>query len=120
MTFHMSLAGLSFALLLVASTDGWRMSLDGAEGRLVLAVAVLSFSLAFLAMFAGVRLIGASRTAMTMNLEPVFTLCLAFLVLDEQLSSAQFLGAALVIASIFLGNAVGKQQPSDPQADRRA
>ena len=55
MTFVMSSAGLLFALVLVAVTDGWRMALTGATGWFVLAVAVLSFSMAFLAMFAGVR-----------------------------------------------------------------
>jgi len=74
--------------------------------------AVLSFAAAFLGMFLGVQLIGASRTAMLMNLKPVLTLVLVVLLLNEDLSGHQFLVAALVIAAIVAAQiaAPNKQQ----------
>jgi drug/metabolite transporter (DMT)-like permease len=67
----------------------------------LMAAAALTFAGAFLGMFVGVRLIGASGTAMIMNLEPVLTIVLAIVLLDENLTVHQFLGAALVVAAVF-------------------
>ncbi len=58
-------------------------------------------------MFTGVKRIGSARTAMLMNLEPVFTIALAFLVLAEGLSPSQLFGAALVIVAVTLGQRQG-------------
>ena len=52
-------------------------------------------------MYTGVRMIGASRTGLIMNLEPVLTIALAVAILDEQMAPNQFVGAALVIAAIY-------------------
>lgn len=100
MTAHMAGTGLVLTLALTAATNAWALPpLEPMEAGLMTA-AVLSFAAAFLGMFLGVRLIGASRTAMLMNLEPVLTLVLAILLLNEDLSGHQFLGAALVIGAI--------------------
>ncbi|MBZ0216033.1 MAG: DMT family transporter, partial [Fimbriimonadaceae bacterium] len=61
---------------------------------------VVTFGTAYYLMFAGVRLIGATRTSIVMNLEPIFTALLSAFILLEALSPLQILGAVLVILSV--------------------
>jgi drug/metabolite transporter (DMT)-like permease len=46
--------------------------------------------------------VGAARVAVVMNVEPLASLVLTFLILGEQLRWLQLVGAALVIAAIYL------------------
>ncbi len=101
MTAYMAGTGSIMMLVLTLATDAWALPPLEPMAAALMAAAVLSFAGAFLGMFLGVRLIGASRTAMMMNLEPVLTLFLAVLLLNEELSAHQFLGAALVIAAVI-------------------
>ena len=68
----------------------------------MLALSSLLFVIGFFGMFTGVNLIGASQTAMIMNLEPVLTIVFAVLLLEEGLNLPQSFGAALVILAIFV------------------
>jgi drug/metabolite transporter (DMT)-like permease len=101
MTTYMAGTGLVVALGFTVARNAWALPPLEPVATGLMAAAALSFAGAFLGMFLGVRLIGASRTAMMMNLEPVLTVALAILLLDETLSVYQLLGAALVIASIY-------------------
>jgi drug/metabolite transporter (DMT)-like permease len=38
---------------------------------------------------------------MVMNVEPIFTITLAGIILDERLTTVQLLGAAIVVTAIF-------------------
>jgi drug/metabolite transporter (DMT)-like permease len=100
-TFYMAGTGLLIALVVTFTTDSWALPPFELIAVALMAAAALSFAAAFLGMFAGVQMIGPSRTAMIMNLEPILTVAMAILLLDEDLSPNQFLGAALVIAAIF-------------------
>ncbi|MDA4845543.1 DMT family transporter [Hoeflea poritis] len=100
-TFYMAATGFVLILAFAPLAGGWR--LPPAEGFAIVIVAAtaLTFAGAFLGMYTGVRMIGASRTGLIMNLEPVLTIALAIAVLDEQMAPNQFVGAALVIAAIY-------------------
>ena len=112
MTFHMSVSGLVFVVVITAVSNNFSIGMQTTLSVVLLFVAVVSFAVAFLAMFLGVRLIGASQAAMFMNLEPVFTIILAFFVLQETLSPAQLLGAALVLTSVLAAQRFGQTQGS--------
>jgi len=101
MTFYMAGTGLALALGFTLTTRTWAFPPAELMAIGLMAAAALTFAGAFFGMFAGVQLIGPTRAAMIMNLEPVLTVALAILLLDEDLSIHQLLGAALVIASIF-------------------
>jgi drug/metabolite transporter (DMT)-like permease len=101
MTFHMALTGLLLAGLMVIATNSFALPAGSGAGWVALAVAVLCFASAFFAMFKGVNLIGAAPTAMLMNMEPVFTLALSFVVLSEDLSARKILGAAAVLCAVI-------------------
>ncbi len=101
LAFHMAVVALVLVVMLVAGTDS--LSLPGTLAALgTLGIVVLSFSVAYVAMFAAVQHMGASGAATLMNLEPVVTLGLAALVLGEQLVVAQWMGAGLVVLAVVV------------------
>lgn len=57
----------------------------------------------------GVKSIGASRASLISTAEPIFTLVLAFALLQETLTPLEMLGSALVFISMFLVVASPKQ-----------
>jgi len=98
LTLH--LAGLaSLSVPGLADGDGWLA---------ILAVSVC-FSVAYFCMSWGVQLIGATPATLLMNLETVFTLCLAALVLHETLDTHRLAGAALVLASVVASQILAKR-----------
>jgi len=101
MTFHMALAGLCLAAAYAAFGGNFAIGVDTWADAAVFAGAVLTFGGAFLAMYSGVRLVGASQAAMLLNMEPVFTIVLAVALLGERLTPVQATGAGLVIAAVL-------------------
>lgn len=61
-----------------------------------------SYAVGLTCLFASIRHLGAVRTAVAINLEPVISVALATLVLGEILSATQMLGAAVVLGGIAL------------------
>jgi drug/metabolite transporter (DMT)-like permease len=71
--------------------------------------------LAFVALYAAIRRIGSSRSSIAMMLEPVTTVVLAAIFLNEALTVRIGLGAALVVAALpLLASA-----PAQPLAEER-
>lgn len=70
--------------------DGWR------QWRLVLAMAAFSAG-AFVCLFAGLRRLGAVRTAIVAALEPLIATVLAAIVLGEAISLGTLLGGLLIV-----------------------
>ena len=57
-------------------------------------------TISILALFASTVRIGAFRTALIMNLEPVVSTLLSIVVLDEVLTPLQFLGGAIMVLAL--------------------
>lgn len=57
---------------------------------------------AYLLFYHGVRVLGATRTAMYGNLQPIVAIAFAWLMLGEQPTLWQLLGAALIMAGLLL------------------
>ena len=66
------------------------------------AIALVSTVVAILAFFAGLKRVGPSLASVVSTLEPVVTVALAWLVLGESLTTAQFAGGALVLVAAVL------------------
>jgi drug/metabolite transporter (DMT)-like permease len=77
------------------------------------AIAVLTF-------VAGSRRTGAARAAIISTVEPVYTIALATLLLDEHLTPIQLAGGALVICGVLLAGSSGGDTTTEPQADPSA
>ena len=106
---HISAATLFIILTLIwgqidlpTTARGW---VGFAGVPLVYTVAVVTF-------FAGIAHIGAVRASLVMNLEPVASIAMGFILLGQVLSPRQLLGAAIVIGAVtaikWLG---GKKAP---------
>ncbi|MGK3118962.1 EamA family transporter [Pseudomonas corrugata] len=91
-----NLAGLSGALPggfnLPATSTGW----------LALATLVTLYGTGFIVLFISVPRLDMPRNAPVMNVEPLATLLIGWLVLDQMLSPGQVLGGAIVVAGIVL------------------
>ncbi|WP_290878152.1 DMT family transporter [Gracilimonas sp.] len=90
------IVGLPFMIKL----DWAAISLIGYGG--VLYSGALSIGLAYIIWNNGVKKIGAVRTAAYQNLVPVLGLIFGLVLLGEQLTTLQYIGAALVITGIVL------------------
>lgn len=70
-----------------------------------------SYAVGLTCLFASIRLLGAIRTAIAINLEPVISVALATLVLDQILSATQMLGGAVVLGGIALAQSGRRPGP---------
>ncbi len=61
----------------------------------------ICYAIAITTIFASVSLIGSVRASLLMNIEPISTIALGFVVLGQVLTPLQLAGAALVIGAIF-------------------
>lgn len=61
--------------------------------------------IAYLFWYRGIRVLGPTRTAMYVNLQPVFALFIAWMALGEQPGLVQFCGAAGVMVGLLLARA---------------
>lgn len=66
----------------------------------VLAIALVSTVVAMASFFAGIRLLGAADAATLSTLEPVVTIFLAAIFLDEPLHLQQLAGGAIILAAV--------------------
>ncbi len=96
----MALSGLAIVTGFALATKSF--SIPTGPGLPALATAVAGSTIAFLGMFWAVKAIGATPTAMIMNLEPVFTIALSVWVLSEVPSMQRLCGAALVIGAVVV------------------
>jgi drug/metabolite transporter (DMT)-like permease len=65
---------------------------------------VFGTALAFVWFLEGVKALGAARAAIFVNLVPVAAITLGVLLLGERLTPAMLVGAALVIAGVWIIN----------------
>jgi len=71
-------------------------------GWTALAVLVGLYGAAFITLFVSVPRLNMSRNAPVMNIEPLATLIMGWLVLDQMLAAGQILGGAIVIFGIVM------------------
>lgn len=99
-TFYMGVTGLIITIAFIVTTRSWAPPpLELVPSALMLG-ASLTYAAAFFAIYKAIGMISASRTAMIMNLEPVLTIGLAILLLQEGLTPHQLFGAAMVITAV--------------------
>jgi drug/metabolite transporter (DMT)-like permease len=79
----------------------WPPVPDAASGWLLLLLVVFSTVAPVLMLAEGVRRVGAQRGAIVSTVGPPFTIVVAWLLLDEQLTAGQLLGTVLIVAGIL-------------------
>jgi drug/metabolite transporter (DMT)-like permease len=65
-------------------------------------------------LFMAIRRIGAARTSVLATTEPLWTVLLAFLVLDEPLRAGTLVGGALILAGALLAQ---RTPPGEPPSE---
>lgn len=96
------LATASVAAILVSVLSGEVWFPATALGWGGLLGSAVCYALAMTSILFAASVLGATRVAVVMNVEPIASLVLTFLILGERLGPLQLLGAGLVIAAIFL------------------
>lgn len=98
-TLHMHISGaLMFVVISVIAGD---FSLPQTDRGWVGFIAVpVFYTIAVASFFAGIAWLGGVRTSLVMNLEPIASIALGFILLGQVLTERQLLGAALVIAAV--------------------
>jgi drug/metabolite transporter (DMT)-like permease len=82
-----------------------------------LAGTVIAYLIASLALYSSIHRLGAPKVAIVMNIEPIFTISLAGIILDERLTPIQLLGAAIVVLAIFANAYFGLRMRRAQSAD---
>lgn len=84
----------------------------------ILAVAFVASFLAIQTFYAGARLIGAARAALTATVEPLFIVILAWVFLGQVLAPIQIAGAALIMLAVVVAQMAprprGAPEPATP------
>jgi drug/metabolite transporter (DMT)-like permease len=97
--FALSCVGVVvFAALMLA--DGGPALPATARGWWIFAAATLASPAALIGFYIALPRAGAQRSGLILNVEPVFTVFLAMLILGETLGAYQALGAALIVGAI--------------------
>ena len=78
------------------------------EGITYMTVVALLFGLGILLSYVAVRFAPAKSVALMMNIEPLSTLFLAWLLLGEELAPLQYAGILLAVAGVVLGGLLGR------------
>ncbi len=98
MTFWVNAVGLAMILPLIVT----QFSLPTATTAMTaLAAATLFYLIAILCQFEALARLPATTAAFILNLEPVVSILLAVIILQEQLLASQWFGVALVVSVLF-------------------
>ena len=94
---HVSASAIFIALSLAAGEFALPETARGWTGFLAVSV---FYTIAVACFFAAISKIGGVRASLVMNLEPVATIALGFVLLEQVLTARQLLGAAIVLAAV--------------------
>jgi len=120
-TLHMQVSGV--VLFLTISTIAGHVDFaETTSGWIGFAGVLACYTIAVSSFFAGIAHIGAVRASLVMNLEPIATITLGFVVLGQVLTPRQLAGAAVVIAAVtaikWLGRTSGRDDISGVRVTR--
>jgi drug/metabolite transporter (DMT)-like permease len=96
------LATASLAAIAASLASGQWWFPTAASGWAGLLGSAACYAVAMTSILYAAAALGATRVAVVMNIEPLASLALTFLILGERLKPLQLLGVLLVIAAIFL------------------
>ncbi|MGE0240904.1 MAG: EamA family transporter, partial [Parvibaculaceae bacterium] len=111
-TLYIAISGVAVTTLFLITTGSFALTPAGMGGWLPLLVTCFFFAVAFIGMFKAVELVGGAPTAMTLNLEPVFVMFLAAMLLDEALTLPRLLGCTMVIGAVVASEAWRNRKPA--------
>lgn len=118
-TLHMLATCMVLSLIINAAAGDFALPHTRAAWLGFIAIP-LCYSFSIIGMFVAVTLIGSMRTSLLMNLEPVSSVLLGYLLLSQALDALQLVGVALVITAIvFIEGGHAAAAKLSPQSARR-
>jgi len=102
-TFYSNVGSFSVMFAVVYALGGPALPTEDA-GWVGLIGAGLCYAVGIFLHFGAINMIGASRTAMFFNLEPIVAMMLAAFLLGESLTLVQYAGGALVIGALLMSS----------------
>ena len=106
--------GAAFSFTLIgAATDLLALPTDGQTYLLIAGMIFLSTILALGTFLAGIERVGPTTASLLSTLEPVFTVLLAIILLNERLDLSQFVGGFLIFAAVLLLSLAGPNSESE-------
>ena len=113
---YSSLVGV-FLLIPFVLMEGVLPEIGSIQPKIWLSLLYLSIGAAGIAhlwYYEGIQVIGVSKSAVFLNIEPIAAITLGILILGEKLTLPSFFGAVLVITGLFLTN-YGKKDKANPE-----
>lgn len=112
--------GFSLAVLPIGLSFLPQPAIEIPTGIFFIAISsgVIYYGLAFWLYNSGIRRLSAGIAGLFLNLTPVFTIVLAFLILSERLTIAQWAGSVLVLASV-IGMSLVSLPPKEAVVEQR-
>jgi drug/metabolite transporter (DMT)-like permease len=95
-------ASFAFIILSLIGNDSFTLPTGSASWGVLFGMAILASVVPFTALYAGMKRIGPTQTAILSTLEMVFTIILAAAFLGEKLTQVQMFGAFLILLSVLL------------------
>jgi drug/metabolite transporter (DMT)-like permease len=118
-TLHMHVS--ASAMFILMSLGAGELSLPhSTTGWIGFAAVPFFYTLAVTAFFGGIPYIGAVRASLVMNLEPIASIALGFIVLHQVLTLRQLAGASVVILAVSATKWIGgrsRQSKMPPEKD---
>lgn len=99
-TLHIQFAAAAIYVVVLLAGGGLELP-HTPEGWTGYAGVPMFYAVSITCFFVAVSVIGSVRTSLLMNLEPVATIALAWVVLGQALTGTQLVGAALVVAAVM-------------------
>jgi drug/metabolite transporter (DMT)-like permease len=110
-----SITGSFLLLVSLALVRGVAWPADLATWARLFGLAIFSTVIPIFAFYAGMQKLGAARAAILSTIEPLFTLGLAYLLLNERIEPVQLFGGALILVSVILLQ-TGRGEPENTLA----
>lgn len=99
-SLYQAVVVLIISLLFVVFTGGIKLP-ESPKGWMILLVMLASFVIAYLSVYASLKIIGAVRTSTIMNLEPIMTTVFAIVLLQENMTMNKLIGGIIVLSAIL-------------------
>jgi drug/metabolite transporter (DMT)-like permease len=108
--FYLTAVTVAVFACVATALDGWALP-SGTVGWLGLGGAGVGITVGLLTFLAAFRFIGAVRATMMSNVEPLFGILFAVVLLGERLHPSQWAGVVLVVAALVLFEMPPRREP---------
>jgi len=107
-SFYMAIGAFVISAVVILANGSFSLPAAGSEGERAFGLMLLTFFIAFLSVYNGIRLIGPVRLSTVMNLEPVATILIAVALLGETMAAQQIFGGAIVVTAVVISQLVAR------------